>query len=287
MSSSEPWRNPRPAPSLDEVRQRVPHKSILPPWFHAWWPALLWSAVIFTASTDTFSSEHTASVFGTILHWFAPSLVDATFDTIHFFIRKSAHFTEYFIFYFCSTAAFVAYVPAGIGPGPSPPGSSPPPTPPSTKSISPSSPPAPPLPGTPSSTPPAPSSPSSSSSCSTASATPAPLPDHSSFHLLHLSSRAERPDFLFRAAFRRVGPRSRGIPPPSLLFSANLPLVAQSLLTVLLGSSPPHFRKIAISLPLRPPRPIRTEEASENPDDVNVSLAMQTALQKHPRTGIM
>ncbi|MFI5098346.1 MAG: VanZ family protein [Candidatus Acidiferrales bacterium] len=99
MSSSEPWRKPRPAPSLDEVRQRVPHKSILPPWLHAWWPALLWSAVIFTASTDTFSSEHTASVFSAILHWFAPSLSDATFDTIHFFIRKSAHFTEYFIFY--------------------------------------------------------------------------------------------------------------------------------------------------------------------------------------------
>jgi VanZ family protein len=99
MSPSEPWRNPRPAPSLDEVRQRVPPKSIIPPWLHAWWPALLWSAVIFTASTDTFSAEHTATVIGAIVHWFAPSLSGKTFNTIHFFIRKSAHLTEYFIFY--------------------------------------------------------------------------------------------------------------------------------------------------------------------------------------------
>jgi VanZ family protein len=72
---------------------------MIPGWLHAWWPALLWSGVIFFASTDTFSSKHTATVFGAILHWFAPSLSETTFDTIHFFIRKSAHFTEYFIFY--------------------------------------------------------------------------------------------------------------------------------------------------------------------------------------------
>ena len=99
MPSSEPWRNPRPAPTVDEVRYRVPPKSMIPGWLRAWWPAMLWSAVIFTASTDSFSSEHTASVLGTILHWFAPSLSAAAFDTIHHFIRKSAHLTEYFIFY--------------------------------------------------------------------------------------------------------------------------------------------------------------------------------------------
>jgi len=99
MSPSEPGRNPRPAPTLDDVRYRVPPKSTIPAWLRAWWPALLWSAVIFFASTDTFSSEHTATVFGAILRWFAPSLSETTFDTIHFFIRKSAHFTEYFIFY--------------------------------------------------------------------------------------------------------------------------------------------------------------------------------------------
>ena len=49
-------------------------------------------------STDTFSAEHTATIFSPILHWLIPSLSDSQFDVIHHFIRKSAHFTEYFIF---------------------------------------------------------------------------------------------------------------------------------------------------------------------------------------------
>jgi len=65
----------------------------------AWWPAILWAAVIFSLSTDTFSSEHTASIFSPLLHWLLPHLSDQQFNTIHNFIRKSAHFTEYFIFY--------------------------------------------------------------------------------------------------------------------------------------------------------------------------------------------
>src|SRR5208283_570416 len=37
-----------------------------------------------------------------------------------------------------------------------------------------------------------------------------------------LSSRAQRPDFLLRAAFWRVGPRSRGIPPQLFSFTLSL-----------------------------------------------------------------
>jgi len=99
MSSTEPWRNPRPTPNLDEVRQRVPLFSFIPPWLRAWWPALLWSFVIFSASTDTFSSAHTGAIIEPFLRWLIPSISDETVDTIHFFIRKSAHFTEYFIYF--------------------------------------------------------------------------------------------------------------------------------------------------------------------------------------------
>jgi len=49
-------------------------------------------------STDTFSSEHTRWVFEPILRWLDPSLTPNQFELIHHFIRKSAHFTEYFIF---------------------------------------------------------------------------------------------------------------------------------------------------------------------------------------------
>lgn len=99
MSSIEPWRNPRPAPHLDEVRYPVPFWQMIPSWLRSWWPALLWSAVIFVASTDTFSAGHTGAFIEPILHWFVPSLSEEQFETIHFFIRKSAHFTEYFVFF--------------------------------------------------------------------------------------------------------------------------------------------------------------------------------------------
>jgi VanZ family protein len=99
MSSSKPWRNPRPAHGLDEVRYPVSQKSLIPAWLHVWWPALLWSALIFFASTDTFSSSHTALVFKPLLRWLIPSISDNAIDVIHFFIRKSAHFSEYFVFY--------------------------------------------------------------------------------------------------------------------------------------------------------------------------------------------
>lgn len=92
----QPWRNPRPAPELAEIRQRSP---LLPSWLHSWWPALLWAAVIFTLSTDTFSAAHTGSIIEPILRWLFRSLSRHQIHEIHYFIRKTAHFTEYFVFY--------------------------------------------------------------------------------------------------------------------------------------------------------------------------------------------
>lgn len=63
-----------------------------------WLPAILWAIVISAASTDTFSSNHTSSVIIPILHWLFPGAGPEALDRIHFFIRKSAHFTEYFVF---------------------------------------------------------------------------------------------------------------------------------------------------------------------------------------------
>ena len=62
----------------------------------SWWPALLWAAVIFSFSTDTFSAEHTAVVLERFFGWL--HLPNDQFAAVHFFIRKSAHFTEYFVF---------------------------------------------------------------------------------------------------------------------------------------------------------------------------------------------
>ena len=97
MGQNQPWRNPRPAPSLPEISSRLQQQKD-GSWLRAWWPAIFWAAVIFALSTDAFSAEHTASILEPILRSLMPSLTEELFYTIHFFIRKSAHFTEYFVF---------------------------------------------------------------------------------------------------------------------------------------------------------------------------------------------
>jgi VanZ family protein len=97
LSDPQSWRNPRPAPQMSEMQPHL-HKLLLPAWFRAWWPALAWACVIFTLSTDSFSSEHTATVLSFFVKWLFPHLTIDQFNFIHHIIRKSAHFTEYFIF---------------------------------------------------------------------------------------------------------------------------------------------------------------------------------------------
>jgi VanZ family protein len=97
LSDSQPWRNPRPAPQLPEMQPRL-HKLLIPAWLRAWWPAVAWACVIFTLSTDSFSSEHTANILSPVVRWLFPHLTEDQFNFIHHIIRKSAHFTEYFIF---------------------------------------------------------------------------------------------------------------------------------------------------------------------------------------------
>lgn len=73
-------------------------KLLIPAWFRVWWPAMLWAVVIFIMSIDAFSAEHTASVLEPIFRWLIPSLTPDQFDDIHYYIRKTAHFAEYFVF---------------------------------------------------------------------------------------------------------------------------------------------------------------------------------------------
>jgi VanZ family protein len=59
---------------------------------------VVWAGVIFTFSTDAFSSEHTQSVVLGILHTLLPHARQHTLSLAHDFIRKCAHLGEYFIF---------------------------------------------------------------------------------------------------------------------------------------------------------------------------------------------
>jgi VanZ family protein len=65
-----------------------------------WLPAIAWAILISWASTDTFSAGHTSILILPVLHWLFPHASAETIDRLHFLIRKSAHFTEYFVFSF-------------------------------------------------------------------------------------------------------------------------------------------------------------------------------------------
>jgi VanZ family protein len=67
---------------------------------YAWWPALLWAAILFYASTDTFSTQNTGHVLGAILRKLYSGISQQQLDAVNFLVRKCAHFAEYFVFYF-------------------------------------------------------------------------------------------------------------------------------------------------------------------------------------------
>src|SRR5260370_41154993 len=67
-------------------------------WLRAWLPVLVWAALIFSMSTEYFSAEHTGGIILPVLHWLIPSLTPHQLRAAHFYVRKSAHFIEYFVF---------------------------------------------------------------------------------------------------------------------------------------------------------------------------------------------
>lgn len=66
-------------------------------WLKRWWPALAWAVAISGFSTGAFTAEHTSRIIIPILHWLLPYAAKSTLYQLHFYIRKCAHFTEYFI----------------------------------------------------------------------------------------------------------------------------------------------------------------------------------------------
>jgi VanZ family protein len=63
-----------------------------------WLPAIGWAMLISWASTDVFSSLHTSRFILPALHWLFPNAGIEILEQLHFYIRKTAHFTEYFLF---------------------------------------------------------------------------------------------------------------------------------------------------------------------------------------------
>ena len=60
-----------------------------------WLPVLVWMVIIFSASSDTMSFQHSSRILAPIIHWLFPQLSEEKISAIVFFIRKCAHLTEY------------------------------------------------------------------------------------------------------------------------------------------------------------------------------------------------
>jgi VanZ family protein len=65
--------------------------------FKYWLPILIWMLVIFSASGDSGSFEHTSRIIGPFLHWLFPHISPRATHRIVTAIRKCAHLTEYAI----------------------------------------------------------------------------------------------------------------------------------------------------------------------------------------------
>ncbi len=69
----------------------------LPIFVKFWLPVLLWAVLIFSASADAHSYEHSSRFFEPLLHWLFPKMPQAHIETIHHILRKCGHLTEYAI----------------------------------------------------------------------------------------------------------------------------------------------------------------------------------------------
>jgi VanZ family protein len=65
-----------------------------------WLLPLIWMVVIFSASGDSHSFQHSSRIIGPLLHWLFPHLSHEKVDVIVTAVRKCAHLTEYAVLAF-------------------------------------------------------------------------------------------------------------------------------------------------------------------------------------------
>lgn len=60
-----------------------------------WVPAVVWMVLIFSASTDAMSNQHTSRFFEPFFRWLIPGISNETLQWLHLLFRKGGHVTEY------------------------------------------------------------------------------------------------------------------------------------------------------------------------------------------------
>jgi len=76
-----------------------------------WLPVIAWFVLIFVASRDTNSFNHSSRLLGPFVKWLLPRLTDPQVAEIVFFARKCAHATEYAVLAWLFWRAFRQRVP--------------------------------------------------------------------------------------------------------------------------------------------------------------------------------
>lgn len=70
-------------------------------------PVAVWVGFIFFASTSGFSASNTSRVIRPLLLWLFPDIAEPTLASVHFFVRKAAHFAEYAVLALLAARAFL------------------------------------------------------------------------------------------------------------------------------------------------------------------------------------
>jgi VanZ family protein len=60
-----------------------------------WLPLLVWMGIIFSASSDSGSFQHSSRIVAPLVRWLLPNLSDEAVYAIVVFVRKCAHLAEY------------------------------------------------------------------------------------------------------------------------------------------------------------------------------------------------
>lgn len=60
-----------------------------------WLPVLVWMWIIFSASSDPLSFQHSSRIIGPLVRWLLPHLSEEAVHTIVVGVRKCAHVVEY------------------------------------------------------------------------------------------------------------------------------------------------------------------------------------------------
>jgi VanZ family protein len=69
-------------------------------------PLLAWAAFVLFASSGEFSASNTSRIVRPLLLWLYPNIAESSIQTVHFFVRKAAHLTEYAILALLAARAF-------------------------------------------------------------------------------------------------------------------------------------------------------------------------------------